>query len=136
MRDAAGPRPLALAGVALVALLAVLAIGRRLDPASRDTGVTLPEGGGWQGAAAARLGDGVVPAGCGLRVAPDTLAVSHPVLPCGIRVVIDVDGSRASVQVAGRAAAPGGAAFGLTPALARALRVGQPRLVRWALGAG
>jgi hypothetical protein len=136
VKDAAGTRLLALAGVSLVALLAVLAIGRQVDQTSGHPGVILPGGGGWQVAAAAPLGDGVVPAGCGLRVAPDTLAVSHPVLPCGIRVVLDVDGVNASVQVAGRAAAPGGAAFGLTPALARSLRVGQPRLLRWALGVG
>lgn len=76
------------------------------------------------------LTDAAAISGCGLVLASGALAVSHPVLPCGIRVVLDVDGSTASVQVAGRAAAAGGAALGLAPGLARALRIDRRVAVR------
>lgn len=132
-----GPsRPAALGLIALVALLAAVATERRVDPPHPRPAVVLPESGKWQVAVAAALPAGTTPTGCGLGVPPGTLAVSHPVLPCGVRVVLEAGDVTASVQVGGRAAAAGGAAFGLTPELARVLRLGNgPHSVRWALAA-
>lgn len=137
MTGGAQGRAVGLAMVALVVLLAALATERRVDPPRRGPAVVLPESGRWEVAQAVRLAGGVLPAGCGLEVGKLTLAVSHPVLPCGTRIVLDAGGASASVQVAGRAATLGDAAFGLTPELARLLRVtGAPQAVRWALAAG
>ena len=125
--------------IAVVAVLAVLATKRGVDPPVTHPPVMLPESGRWQVAVAAELQGGVLASGCGLVVGLETLAVSHPVLPCGVRVVLQLGKRSASVQVAGRATAPGGAAFGLTPQLAKALglKPGAPAgSVRWALGLG
>ena len=137
MTPAASVRPLLLAAVALLAVLAALATQRRVDPPAAVPAVFLPAGAHWQQAVAAPLAAAGGPGGCAFRLGPETLAVTHPVLPCGTRVVIDAGGGRlASVQVAGRVAAPGSAAFGLLPALARAIGVDRPVAVRWALAAG
>lgn len=134
-----GPsRPAALGLIALVALLAAVATKRRVDPPQLRPAVVLPESGTWQVAVAVALPAGSLPAGCGLAVTATSLAVSHPVLPCGVRVVLELGETTASVQVAGRAEAPGSAAFGLTPELARVLGVdlrGAAHSVRWALAA-
>lgn len=136
MTGGAPARAVGLGMVALVALLAAIATERRVDPPRRLPAVVLPESGRWQVSQAVPLEDGVLPAGCGLVVREGTLAVSHPVLPCGTRVVLDVRGTTVSVQVAGRAATLGGAAFGLTPALARVLHsAGSAQPLRWALAA-
>ena len=111
---------------------------RHVDPPHRRPAVVLPESGRWQVAVAVPLPAGVVPGGCGLGVGPLALAVSHPVLPCGVRVVLEAGRRTASVQVAGPAAAPGGAAFSLALELARVLGLAPgaaPVTLRWALAA-
>lgn len=135
MSGAAGARQLALAAVALVAVVAALATERGIDPPATRPAVLLPLDGAWEQARGAPLADTAAVRGCSLVVTRETLAVTHPTLPCGLRVVIEVGDAVASVQVAGRAPIVPGTAFGLTPALARQLRVKAPRDLHWALAA-
>ena len=136
MSRAAGARPLALAAVALVAAVGALATRHRIDTPVTRPAVLLPLDGAWEAARAAPLAATAGITGCPLVVGPDTLAVSHPTLPCGLRVVLVLGWTTAVVQVAGRAAVAPEAAFGLTSALARRLGVTSPRDLRWALAAG
>ena len=136
MSGAAGARPLVLAAVAFVAAVAALATERQIDPPVIRPAVLVPLDGAWEEARGAPLAAATGVTGCALVVSAETLAVTHPTLPCGLRVVIEVGVAVAAVQVAGRAPVAPGAAFGLTPALARQLRVTAPHELRWALAAG
>ena len=135
MSAPAGARPLALAAVALVAALAALATERRVDPPATRPAVLLPLDGAWEQAGGAPLAGTARIGGCGFAIGPETLAVAHPTLPCGLRIVVEVGAATASVQVAGRAPLEPGTSFGLSPALARELGVSAPRVLRWALAA-
>ena len=135
MSGAAGARPLVLAAVALVAAVGALATERRIDPPVKRPAVLVPLDGAWEQARGAALAAATGVTGCPFGLGPRTMAVTHPTLPCGLRVVIEVGPVVASVQVAGRAPLVPGTAFGLTPALARYLRVTAPRDLRWALAA-
>ena len=136
MSVAAGARPLALAAVALIAAVAALASEHRIDPPVARPAVIVPLDGAWEQARGAPLAATAGITGCAFVVTPQTLAVTHPTLPCGLRVVIEFGDAVATVQIAGREPLPRGAAFGLTPALAGYLRVASPRELRWALADG
>lgn len=130
------PRPVLLAAVALLAGLVAVATERTIDPRAPQPRPLLGESSRWQQATAAVLGSDIIPAGCGYAVGAETLAVTHPALPCGIRIVIERDGVQAEVQVAGRAgqgATP--APFGLTRRLAAELGISGPAVIRWTLSA-
>lgn len=129
------PRPVLLGGVALLAALVAVATERTIDPPSQEPRPLIGPGSSWQAAGAGPLPPGETVSGCGLAVVPETLAVTHPALPCGLRIVLEVDGVQAEVQVAGRAPGAVTVPFGLTPALARALGVRSETQVRWALSA-
>lgn len=135
MSAAAGARPLVLTAVALVAAVGALATQHRVDPPSARPAVLLPLDGAWEAGRAVPLDTVTAITGCPLVVGPGTLAVTHPTLPCGLRVVLEIGGATAIVQVAGRSALVAGGGFGLTPALARALGVTSARPLRWALAA-
>ena len=135
MSGVGGARPLALAAVALVAALAALATERRVDPPLARPAVLVPLDGAWEEAGGAPLPVTARITGCGFAIGPETLAVGHPTLPCGLRIVIEVGSATAAVQVAGRAPLEPGTSFALSPALARAVGVTGPRALRWALAA-
>ncbi|MGH3111050.1 MAG: hypothetical protein ACRDQT_09055, partial [Gaiellaceae bacterium] len=91
MPDVLGQRLVVLAGVALRGILVALAIvERRGGDHARGgrTGATAPAG--WNTAFAGSRG----PAGdaqrttCGQVLADDSLGVTHPVLPCGAKVIL------------------------------------------------
>jgi len=130
-------RPLALAGVALLAVLGVLATEQRVSSPSTTLRAIDPAGASRRIAVVVPLSSAEAPAGCALEVIATTLAVTHPTLPCGTRVVLEGDAGRvASIQVAGRTPVPAGATFGLTPALANAIGVTGPTALHWSLAAG
>jgi hypothetical protein len=135
VNGAGAARLLVLAATALIALLAALATERRVDPPVSAPATVLPLDGAWEQATVAPLSADQQPSGCGYALTSETMAVTHPVLPCGIRLVLDVDGRFASVQVAGHLTPSGPASFGLTAALARELAVSGSRQGRWALAA-
>jgi len=129
-----------LAALAAVALL-VGVFGVALSEAGRDSSVTrgpAPAVGHWGGwstalagvAEAARAGGR--PSDCGWIVNRRTLGVVHPVLPCGARIFVEYDGTRALTRVVARSPVPRDRELDLTPALAGRLGLEGVREIRWA----
>jgi hypothetical protein len=67
---------------------------------------------------------------CG-TAAPGAPGVVHPVLPCGVKVVVSAHGKELRTEVVGQGPVPAGRDFGLTPALAAELGVRDRDRVRW-----
>ena len=68
---------------------------------------------------------------CGVRLTAKSLGIADPVLPCGAKIYIDYDDQAVLTQVVAVGPAPGGARFGLTPALAASLGIDRTVSVRW-----
>ena len=68
---------------------------------------------------------------CGVRLSAKSLGIADPVLPCGAKVYIDYDDQSVLTQVIAVGPAPGGARFGVTPALAQTLGIDRTVTVRW-----
>jgi hypothetical protein len=67
---------------------------------------------------------------CG-TAAPGAPGVIHPVLPCGVKLVVSANGKELRTEVVGQALVPSGRGFGLTPELAAELGVRDRDRVRW-----
>jgi hypothetical protein len=124
-------RQAALAAGALLATLGVLAIGDRQEVAaplpSVDVGVE------WQ-----RAEVGVLPlraysrpTACGIDLGSGTLGVAHPLLPCGVDLVVSAAGRDIRTEVVERGHVRQGHEFELTRALAAELGVTGEDTVRW-----
>ena len=68
---------------------------------------------------------------CGVRLSAKSLGIADPVLPCGAKVYIDYDDQSVLTQVIAVGPAPGGARFGVTPALAQTLGIDRTVTIRW-----
>lgn len=80
-----------LAAIALLAAVSVLAIIDRRAPVVGSTGLTsAPAPAGWNTAFAGSRGavGDAQRTTCGQVLAPESLGVTHPVLPCGAKVVL------------------------------------------------
>lgn len=134
MKPALLQRQAALAGVALLAALGVVAVGgagdRPAQPSSAPPPATAPE---WQEARVAVLGPERIgqTTACGVMLAPETVGVAHPVLPCGVEVVLSASGREVRAQVIEQGGVAEGVAFELTPALAEQLGVTAAVTIRW-----
>jgi peptidoglycan lytic transglycosylase len=129
-------RLLGLAALALVAGVIALAVTRNGDEG--EVTAALPEpapapGGGWYTALA-----GPAPAprkprrtACGALLGKDTLGVSHPVLPCNVKIFIEYSGKRVLTQVIDRGPAGAGREFDLTKALADKVGLHGLQTVKW-----
>jgi hypothetical protein len=124
-------RQAALAAGALLATLGVLAFDAREDASAPLA--PLQVGIRWERAVV-----GVLPAkayaqatACGVRLDSGTLGVAHPLLPCGVDLVLSRDGTEIRTEVVERASVPAGRDFELTRALARDLGVDREGVVRW-----
>lgn len=135
MTLAAAQRTLALAAIALLAGVLALAISSRGDE-QRAQGVPAA-GGGWYEALAGSRG----PAGdaertaCGLILTSRSLGVSHPVLPCGAKIVISYDGQEILTEVIDRGPKTPGRQFDLTDSLAERLGLEGTQRIRWRFAA-
>lgn len=134
MSPALAQRELALAGIALLAVVAALAVGPR-SAASPQPAFPRPvaeDGGGWYRALAAPGGG---PYGrhsrCGVIVQPTTLGVAHPVLPCGAKIFISFKGKEVLTQVVDHAPHSPGLEFQVTAPLARKLDLEGVQPIRW-----
>ena len=128
-------RLLALAAAALLAgLVAVAVVELRED----DTALVTPQGavaagGGWYDALAAPR----PPAGdaertsCGLTLTERSLGVSHPVLPCGAKLLIRYGGETILTDVIDNELVATGRQFELTPALAQLVGLDGTQQVEW-----
>jgi rare lipoprotein A (RlpA)-like double-psi beta-barrel protein len=126
-------RQLALAGVALLALVAavVLVQHARDDPAGASGPPAVSTE--WRSALAAPYS---LPAGqeltaCGQRTGEAILGVAHPVLPCGAKIVVRFDGQDVLTQVVDRGAGLPGREFDVTPALANRIGLTGVQQIQW-----
>jgi Lytic transglycolase len=122
-------RQAVLAAAALLATLAVLALSRENDggavlqptvPAVR-----------WESAVVGVLPDRAYerPTSCGSSLDPGTIGVAHPVLPCGVDLVVRVGGKQVRAEVVDHRPVRRGLVFDLTQALAHQLGVtGRPTI--------
>ena len=134
-------RQVALAGVALLAALASLALGRSSEPAPEAVAPLPPPppvAGRWYEAAVGTYGPGFYgrTTECDVRLARSTRGVAHPVLPCGARIVVAHRGRSAETRVIDKGPYGSNQDFALTQALADELGVAGVQIVRWRFSSG
>ena len=124
-------RQAALAAVALLATLGVLALQER-----REAAAPLNPGGPavrWESAIVGVLRSeaSAQATTCGTTLDSGTLGVAHPVLPCGVDLVISLGSEEVRTEVVDHTTVGGGRAFDLTQALADELGVQGRETIRW-----
>jgi hypothetical protein len=131
VRPALVQRQAALAAAALLATLGVLALENR----NKEAAPLPPVGVGirWERAVV-----GVLPPGayahetaCGIKLSSGTLGVAHPLLPCGVDLVVASEEREVRTEVVERGPVRGGHDFELTQALAEDLGVTGTQAIRW-----
>jgi rare lipoprotein A (peptidoglycan hydrolase) len=130
MRHPLAVREVALAGLALLAAAAALAVTAQTR--SDTGGGPQPEGSyvalaGSSGPAA--FGRRTA---CGGTIGAETQGIAHPTLPCGARLFVTYRGTTVLTQVVDRGPYLPGRQFDLTDALARRLGLRGVQVVRWA----
>lgn len=136
MTSALVQREVALAGVALLAAIAALAIASPNSSSSRLRGLpqpVSPTGGSWY---RARAGAGENELGrttsCGVKLAHDTIGVAHSELRCGTKVYFSYGHSpKILTEVIDHRPVVFDRGFDLTPALAAKLGVDGVKWVNW-----
>jgi len=137
---AVAQRLLGLAAVALLAgIVAVAVVERR----SSDAGATTPPtgavapGGGWYSALAASRGSvgDAEHTTCGLILTGKSLGVSHPVLPCGAKLLLRFRGQTVLTEVIDNKLKSPGHQFELTERLAADLGVDGTQQLDWRFAA-
>lgn len=137
MSSALAQRQIAIAAVALLAVVVGIAFGTRDGGGSSAT--DLPEAipapdGGWYHARAGASGRDLEPGSrtaCGYEVTGSTMGVSHPVLPCGVKLYVGYGDEDVLTQVIARGPEQQALQFGLTDALARELGVDGAVTIRY-----
>jgi hypothetical protein len=130
-------RQLALAGIALVSALGSVALsnpdGGDNASASAAPQEVPPAASTWSEAAVGTYGPGLYGRAteCGVELTPSTRGISHPVLPCGARIVVEHEGRQAEARVVERRSFGAGQVFALTESLAADLGVSGVQIVRW-----
>ena len=140
MPAAVAERLLGLAAVALLGgLIALAVIEQRSDDAGATpspTGAIAP-GGGWYSALAASRG----PAGdaertsCGLILTDKSFGVTHPVLPCGAKLLLRFGGQTVLTEVIDHRLKSAGRQFELTERLAIELGLDGTQAIDWRFAA-
>jgi hypothetical protein len=126
-------RQAALAAVALLAALGAIAlerIGREENGAVSPSPVLTAR---WEEAVAGVIDseeDGTTTA-CDVVLDRETRGVAHPVLPCGVDLVVEFGGREVRTEVIGRGPYGAGREFDLTQALADDLGVEGTQTIRW-----
>jgi rare lipoprotein A (peptidoglycan hydrolase) len=129
MTASGGLRALVLAGVALIAALIALEIAHTSK--KKDT---LPKPAGqWYTALAAPYTPSTTTqsGACGLRIGPNTEGLTHPVLPCGVKVYVKFGGREVLTQVVDRGHMPPGREFDVTQKLAKLLGLQGTQTIQW-----
>jgi len=127
-----------LAGVALVSAVAAMAIveQRSSDPGAA-TLTSAPAPAGWNTAFAGSRG----PSGdaqrttCGQVLAPESLGATHPVLPCGAKVVLRYGATQVLTEVIDNALVEPGRQLEVTEALAGMLGLDGTVELEWRFAA-
>jgi hypothetical protein len=124
-------RQAALAGVALLAAIIALALAR-LDGLGGRGEAVVPTSPRWLEASASvwTPGPGQTSA-CGVVLTPGTRGLAHPVLPCGVELLVSFEGRTVQAEVVDRGPHGGSAELELTEALARDLGFSGTEPIRW-----
>ena len=130
-----GERLAVVTALAFLAGLTVVAVLQRTEePAGPGTarGATAP-GGGWYAALAASRGSAgdAERTSCGLVLTGASLGVTHPVLPCGAKILLRFGGDTVLTEVIDNKLKGQGRQFELTEALARRLGLDGTQAVSW-----
>jgi len=132
--DSLPQRLVILAAVALLAAVSTLAvIERRPQDRSAATLTSAPAPAGWNTAFAGSRG----PVGdalrttCGQVLAAESLGVTHPVLPCGAKVILRRGDTQVLTEVIDNALAEPGRQLEVTESLARMLGIDGTVEVEW-----
>jgi hypothetical protein len=127
-------RLLSLAAMALLAGLVAVAVvdQREQTPVPVSQGATAA-GGGWYDALAAPRppGEDAERTGCGLIITSRSFGVTHPVLPCGAKILIRYGGETVLTEVIDNQLKEAGRQFELTPRLARLIGLDGTQSVEW-----
>lgn len=131
MSPALAQRQVALAGVALLGALGAIALGRAdgsAGPVRPNTATAA-----WEQGQVAVFGQGREgeQTACRVTLGPETRGIAHPVLPCGVRLILEADGREVRAEVIERGTVGGGRVFDLTAALAAELGVEGEASIRW-----
>jgi hypothetical protein len=124
-------RQAALAAASLLATLGVLALQERNEAAAplvpRSPVLS------WESAIVGVLGPEAYARAttCGTTLDPGTLGVAHPVLPCGVDLVLSLGSREVRTEVVDQTPVGGGREFDLTRALADELGVQGRETIRW-----
>ena len=125
-------RQAALAAGALLATLGVLAFGGENERPAPPPPVVV--GLEWEEATVGVLRPGAYAreTSCGVRLDSGTLGVAHPLLPCGVDLVLAGNDTEIRTEVVERApVSTAGPDFELTRALAQELGVEREGTIRW-----
>lgn len=132
VRDTTGVQPLAqrlvvLAAVALLGATSALAVVERREDRAAATSVltSAPAPAGWNTAFAGSRGEAgdALRTSCGQLLGPEALGVTHPVLPCGARLVLRRGGSHVLTEVIDSALVDPGRQLEVTQGLAELLGI-------------
>lgn len=127
-------RVVALLAVALLAGLGAIAILELAEdePPPSVASAAAPGGGWYQALAASRGQAGEAErTTCGLILTGKSLGVTHPVLPCGARLVVRYGGTTVLTEVIDNQLKSGGRQFELTESLARRMSLDGTQQVGW-----
>jgi hypothetical protein len=127
-------RVVALLAVALLAGLGAVAILELAEeePPPSVASAAAPGGGWYQALAASRGQAGEAErTTCGLILTGKSLGVTHPVLPCGARLVLRYGGTTVLTEVIDNQLKSGGRQFELTESLARRMSLDGTQQVGW-----
>ena len=136
MTPALAQREAALAADAVLALAVALALGaatgRSEDNVAEEPPAAEPAG-DWYVALASPYAfeQGAKRTACGIAIGPRTMGVSHPVLPCGAKVLLEYDGTRVLTQVIDRGPDVPGREFDVSRPLAQRLHLQGVQQLRW-----
>ena len=127
-------RLVVLAAVALLAAVAALAVAERREQAASPSAlVSAAAPAGWNSAFAGSRG----PVGdaqrttCGQVLAPESLGVTHPVLPCGAKVVLRHGETQVLTEVIDNELVEPGRQLEVTEELARILGLEDTTEIDW-----
>jgi hypothetical protein len=126
-------RLLLLGAVALLAAVAALAAVERLPESGTAAFTSAPAPAGWNTAFAGSRG----PVGdaqrttCGQVLAPESVGVTHPVLPCGVKVVLRYGETQVLTEVIDNALVEPGRQLEVTESLAQTLGIDDTVELEW-----
>ena len=124
----------ALAALALLGgVIAVAVVSQEGDAGAQTPSSAAAPGGGWYRALAGtrEQGKNANRTSCGTRITGASLGVSHPVLPCGTKVVLLFDGKQVLTEVIDNRMTAAGRQFELTRLLADQLSLDGTQALRW-----